>query len=107
MAAPLEGEYEMSGKALFAAAALATAVTAAPAQAQLVRAQDPQSLVRALQNGGYSAELDIDGVNDPKITSSSSGTTFQIFNNNNTNHKKNTTKQNQTNKQHKQTPTLD
>ena len=97
----------MSGKALFAAAALATAVTAAPAQAQLVRAQDPQSLVRALQNGGYSAELGVDGVGDPKITSSSSGTTFQIFFYNCTNHKECATIQFHSGYHLEQSPTLD
>lgn len=77
----------MSGKALFAVAALAAATIAAPAHAQLVRAQDPQSVVRALQNGGYSAQLGVDGVGDPKVTSSFSGTTFQIFFYNCTDHK--------------------
>jgi len=77
----------MSGKAIFAAAALAAATIAAPAHAQLVRAQDPQSVVRALQDGGYSAQLGVDGVGDPKVTSSVSGTTFQVFFYNCTNHK--------------------
>ena len=65
--------------------ALATAATGA--QAQMVRAQDPQSLVRALQNGGYQAQLGTDKVGDPMITSGISGTTFQIFFYNCTNHK--------------------
>ena len=52
---------------------------ASPASAQLVRAQDPQSLVRALQGAGYTARLGTDKVGDPMITSGASGTTFQIF----------------------------
>lgn len=59
-----------------AAALLAFAV---PANAQMVRAQDPQSLVRALQGAGYAANLGTDRVGDPMITSGVSGTTFQIF----------------------------
>jgi hypothetical protein len=60
---------------------------AAPAGAQMVKAQDPQSLVRALQGGGYSAKLGTDKVGDPMITSGSSGTTFQVFFYNCTAHK--------------------
>jgi hypothetical protein len=59
---------------------------AAPAQPQMVRAQDPQSIVRALQAGGYAAELGTDKVGDPMITSGVSGTKFQIFFYNCTNH---------------------
>jgi len=77
----------MSAKAMFVAAAFAMTAVAAPAHAQLVRAQDPQSLVRALQNGGYTAQLGVDAVGDPKITSAYGGTTFQIFFYNCTNHK--------------------
>ncbi len=52
---------------------------ALPAQAQMVRAQDPDSLVQALQEGGYAARLGTDKVGDPMITSGVGGTTFQIF----------------------------
>jgi hypothetical protein len=52
---------------------------AAPGHTQMVRAQDPQSVVRALQKGGYQAKLGTDKVGDPMITSAVSGTTFQIF----------------------------
>jgi hypothetical protein len=53
---------------------------ALPAQAQvMVRAQDPSSIVAALQNGGYAATLGTDNVGDPMVTSSHDGTTFQIF----------------------------
>ena len=67
-----------------AAALLAFAV---PANAQMVRAQDPQSLVRALQGAGYAAKLGTDRVGDPMITSGVSGTTFQIFFYNCTDHR--------------------
>src|SRR3954468_7499357 len=69
----------MTVKALFAAAALAVTALAAPAHAQLVKAQDPQSLAKALLNAGYTAQLGVDAVGDPKITSAYGGTTFQIF----------------------------
>jgi hypothetical protein len=58
-----------------------------PAQAATVRAQDPQSLVAALQGGGYAAKLGVDKVGDPMITSGIGGTSFQIFFYNCTNHK--------------------
>jgi hypothetical protein len=60
---------------------------ALPAQAELVRAQDPGSLVRALQQGGYSAMLGVDKVGDPMITSGASGRSFQIFFYNCTDHR--------------------
>ncbi|MFL6857904.1 MAG: YbjN domain-containing protein [Allosphingosinicella sp.] len=74
-------------KKTIAALAFATAFWAAPASAQMVRAQDPGSLVRALQQGGYAAKLGTDKVGDPMITSGVAGTTFQIFFYNCTNHK--------------------
>ena len=60
---------------------------AAPASAQTVRAQSPQSLVDALQNAGYAAKLGTDRVGDPMITSGVAGTTFQIFFYNCTDHR--------------------
>jgi hypothetical protein len=57
------------------------------AAGQNVRAQDPGSVVRALQGGGYSAKLGVDKVGDPMVTSAVGGTTFQIFFYNCTNHK--------------------
>jgi hypothetical protein len=60
---------------------------AAPASAQMVRAQSPQSLVDALQSGGYAAKLGADNVGDPMITSGVAGTSFQIFFYNCTDHK--------------------
>ena len=67
--------------------ALLAAAISWPAQAESVRAQDPGSLVRALQGGGYQAKLGVDKVGDPMITSGFGGTTFQIFFYNCTNHK--------------------
>lgn len=61
-----------------AIAALASA-WAMPAQAQMVTAQDPNSVVSALQDGGYLAKLGTDAVGDPMVTSSVGGTSFQIF----------------------------
>jgi hypothetical protein len=72
---------------LLAATALLVAAWAAPAGAQMVRAQDPPSLVRALQGAGYAAKLGTDKVGDPMITSGVAGTTFQIFFYNCTAHK--------------------
>jgi Putative bacterial sensory transduction regulator len=54
-------------------------VFATTAQAQTVSAQNPQSIVSALQNAGYKAELTKDGTGDPLIRSSSSGSSFAIF----------------------------
>ena len=71
---------------LFAVAALA-GVSSTAVLADNVRAQDPQSLVDALQAGGYAAKLGVDKVGDPMITSGVSGTTFQIFFYNCTDHK--------------------
>jgi hypothetical protein len=69
------------------ALAAAAAALTAPAEAQTVRGQDPGSLVRALQGAGYTAKLGTDKVGDPMITSGVSGTTFQIFFYNCTDHK--------------------
>src|SRR5688572_5581692 len=57
----------------------ALAAFAMPAHAQMVRAQDPQSVVAALQSAGYRATVGVDRVGDPKIDSAASGTNFQIF----------------------------
>jgi hypothetical protein len=59
--------------------AAAAAGMAVPAQAQMVRGQDPGSLVSALQKAGYAAKLGTDKGGDPMITSGSSGTTFHIY----------------------------
>jgi hypothetical protein len=69
-----------------AASAAPPARRAVPAPSYLVHAQDPQTIVRALLGGGYSAKLGVDKVGDPMVTSAVGGTTFQIFFYNCTNH---------------------
>lgn len=59
--------------------AIAAAGFSVPAQAQMVKGQDPGTLVSALQKAGYAAKLGVDKVGDPMITSGVSGTTFQIY----------------------------
>lgn len=64
----------------FAIATLAlAAATAAHAQAGQVTASNPQSLVAALQSGGYRAELTKDSQGDPMIKSGASGSTVTIL----------------------------
>jgi hypothetical protein len=74
-------------KSRWLALAAFAAAWALPAQAQMVRAQDPGSVVRALQGSGYAARLGTDKVGDPMITSGVSGTNFQIFFYNCTDHR--------------------
>jgi Putative bacterial sensory transduction regulator len=57
----------------------ATFAFTSAAQAQMVTAKNPQSIVSALQNAGYKAELTKDGTGDPLIRSSSGGSSFAIF----------------------------
>lgn len=61
------------------AATVAICAFSSAAQGQMVRAQDPPSLVRTLQGAGYKAELTRDQEGDPLIKSSSSGRNFVIF----------------------------
>ncbi|HMJ93719.1 MAG TPA: YbjN domain-containing protein [Allosphingosinicella sp.] len=58
-----------------------------PAHAQMVRAQDPQSMATALQGAGYAAKLGTDRVGDPMLTSGVSGTNYQIYFYNCTDHR--------------------
>jgi hypothetical protein len=74
-------------KSTWLALAACASAWALPAQAQMVTAQNPDSLVRALQGGGYAARLGTDKVGDPMITSGASGTNFQIFFYNCTDHR--------------------
>jgi hypothetical protein len=74
-------------KSHWLALAAFAAAWAVPTQAQMVRAQDPGSLVRALQGAGYSARIGTDKVGDPMITSGVAGTNFQIFFYNCTDHR--------------------
>ncbi len=62
--------------------ALACAVglgLATPAWAEQVQAQDPKSVVTAMQDAGYRALLETDDVGDPMIRSSDGGVDFRIF----------------------------
>lgn len=72
------GEIPKMKKMLFALGAIATFALSTTANAA-VRAQDPKSVVAALQSAGYKAELTTDSGGDPMIKSSSGGTSFAIF----------------------------
>jgi hypothetical protein len=61
------------------ALALGALAVAAPAQAELVRAQDPATVVAAMKAGGFPATLGKDSVGDPMISSSTDGTNFQVY----------------------------
>lgn len=63
----------------FITASAALLLFAGPANAQMVRAQDPGSIVRALQGAGYKADLTKDDSGDPLIKSTSEGSAFAIF----------------------------
>ena len=66
----------MHGKILGLAFAMAAA---APVHAGQVTAKDPSSVVTALQEAGYQAQLEKDKGGDPLIRSASSGSRFSIF----------------------------
>jgi hypothetical protein len=66
-------------KFAFALGCAAALGFAAPAAAADVQAQDPQSVVGALQQAGYRAQLDQDDTGDPLIRSAASGSDFLIF----------------------------
>jgi len=72
---------------LKSAALVALAAAAAPATAQMVRPQDPQTLVQALQQGGYAAQLAVDDTGDPMIRGMVGGTRYQLLFYNCTDHK--------------------
>ncbi|MFL6730079.1 MAG: YbjN domain-containing protein [Sphingomicrobium sp.] len=69
------------------AGALLLLSAASSAEAQMVRAQDPQSIVKAMQGSGYTAELTADQTGDPMIRSAAGGTNFQLLFYNCTNHR--------------------
>ena len=52
---------------------------AGPSAAETIRADQPDSVVRALQSAGYRAALKTDEVGDPMIESASSGKEFAVF----------------------------
>ena len=62
---------------LMAAAALAT--LAGPVAAQSVSAAYPETIVAAIRDLGYRAELGTDSYGDPEITSAANGINFTIF----------------------------
>ncbi len=59
--------------------ALAIGAWTVPARAQMVRAQDPDSVARAFQQGGYAAKMGTDKVGDPMLSSGVNGSNFQVF----------------------------
>jgi hypothetical protein len=61
------------------AAAAAALFAASAAQAQMVEAKKPQTIVAALQEAGYTAKLATDPTGDPMISSASSGVPFTVF----------------------------
>ena len=75
----------MNSKWLLVAAAIGA--WSFPAHAELVRAQDPGSVLRAIQAAGHEASLTTDKVGDPMIKTSMNGTTFQVFFYNCTDHR--------------------
>lgn len=58
--------------------AMAAAMLPVSAQAQLVSAKKPETLVQALQAAGYSAKLEKDPTGDPMIKSAVNGHPFRI-----------------------------
>jgi len=74
-------------KIMALAAAAAIGCSAAPGAAQMVQAREPATIVRALEEADYPAELAIDNVGDPIITSKHDGSTFKILFYNCTDHK--------------------
>jgi hypothetical protein len=70
----------------YALAAAMLCAWAMPAQAQMVRAQDPAGVLRALEAAGLEGEMDKDGEGDPMIASKIDGTNFRVIFYNCTNH---------------------
>lgn len=73
----------------------------------MVRAQDPASIVAAMQKAGFSAKLEKDKEGDPMITSGYSGKTFQVYFYNCTKNKDCATVQFNSGWDLEKTPTLD
>src|SRR5690606_12630359 len=63
----------------YALAGLAALALTTPAVAADVQAQDPGSIVAAMQQAGYRAQLTTDDVGDPLIRSSSGGSDFLVY----------------------------
>ncbi|PXA96438.1 hypothetical protein DMC47_17510 [Nostoc sp. 3335mG] len=65
---------------IVALAMVAGTAFAMPAAAQMVRAQDPQSVLAAMKAGGYSdATLKTDKGGDPMISAKTDDTSFAVF----------------------------
>lgn len=60
-------------------ASLMVAASSAAAMAQAVSASVPDTIVLALQDLGYKAQLDVDSEGDPKIKSATQGVNYTIF----------------------------
>jgi Putative bacterial sensory transduction regulator len=69
----------MFKKMLIVAAGLAALSFSGSAQAQMIEASRPSSVVTALQNAGYKAELTKDDSGDPMIRSGANGNNFIVF----------------------------
>ncbi|MEC9342586.1 MAG: YbjN domain-containing protein [Pseudomonadota bacterium] len=65
--------------ACFFALLIAPVLAPATAGAQEIVARDPLTVVNAMQNLGYRAELSTDSQGDPLITSAASGYRFVVF----------------------------
>lgn len=61
------------------AAAASTILAVVPASSETLDASDPERLARVIQELGYRARLDVDGVGDPLILSSAAGIDFAIY----------------------------
>ncbi|MGE0180202.1 MAG: YbjN domain-containing protein [Sphingomonas sp.] len=66
-------------KAKFVLAAAAALAWATPVTAQIITATNPNSIVQALQAGGYRAQLGRDSNGDPKIDTAAGGTNFIVY----------------------------
>jgi hypothetical protein len=71
-----EGSFMLKYSVL--TAAVITLAVPALANAQMVTANRPASVVEAMQTGGYKAAMGKDSTGDPRIESASSGATFFV-----------------------------
>jgi hypothetical protein len=62
-----------------AGALLAALLMAAPAHAQMVKAQDPATVLAAMEAGGFTASMGKDGEGAPMISSEHQGTKFKVL----------------------------
>lgn len=63
----------------FAISTAILAMTPSAVAAQMVTAQNPQSVAKVLQDAGYKAQMSKDNGGDPMITSGHSGKTFVVL----------------------------